>query len=290
MPNDNKVRLAHLSDLHLAGRNDRRQLGKLDLMLAEIARREYDHLVLTGDLIDTAAPADWQLVREALSRHGLFDLSRTTVVPGNHDLISLEEELRFYNALNPGDSDRRRRVLDRLQAFCELFRPLIAGDGDSRAGYPLLKVLRFGELPVAFIALNSVLPWSGSDNPLGARGYVTREGLLALGTQEVSEAIDGSFVIGLCHHACRAYGTDALIDQAFDWTMEFKNRDDFLIMMKRLGARIVLHGHFHRFQTYQADGVTFINGGSFRYAPDRYGEIEIAPGGSWSHRFVQLGG
>ena len=289
VPIDKKVRIAHLSDLHLTGKNDFRQIERLDRLLAEITRKGYDHLVMTGDLIDTANPDDWLVVRDALSRNGLFELGRTTVLPGNHDLINLEEELRFYHALNPDDSGRRRRVADRLERFCNVFRPLIADPGNPVAGYPMVKVLHFGGIGIAFAAISSVLPWSGSDNPLGARGFVSEAALRAFSDREVSEALGGCFVIGLCHHAYRVYGTDALIDQAFDWTMEFKNRQDFLMAMKSLGARLVMHGHFHRFQMYPADGLTFINGGSFRYVPDRYGELVIDEDGRWSHRFLRLG-
>ena len=286
---DKKVRVAHLSDLHIAGKNDLRQLDRLDRLLDEIVRKGYDHLVMTGDLIDTANPDDWLIVRDALARHGLFEIGRVTVLPGNHDLINLEEELRFYHALNPDDSGRRRRVKERLDRFCAVFRPLIVDNGDAGAGFPLVKVLRFGEISIGLVAVNSILPWSGSDNPLGARGYVSREAMLALVGKPVVDALSGSFVIGMCHHAYRVYGTDALVDQAFDWTMEFKNREEFLGAMKILGARLVMHGHFHRFQTYQADNLTFINGGSFRYSPERYGELVIDGDGSWSHRFLTLG-
>ncbi|NTU93972.1 MAG: metallophosphoesterase [Chlorobiaceae bacterium] len=289
MSKDKNVRVAHLSDLHLAGKNDRRQLERLDLLLAEIVRKEYDHLVITGDLIDTANTEDWLLIREALLRHGLFELGRTTVLPGNHDLINLEEEMRFYHALNPDVSGRRRRVNDRLARFCQVFLPLISEDGQGPAGYPLVKVLRFGEISLALVAVSSVLPWSGSDNPLGARGFVAPEILRALVGQPVIDALSGSFIIGLCHHAYRVYGTDALIDQAFDWTMEFKNRDDFFGTMKLLQARLVMHGHFHRFQVYSVEGLTFINGGSFRYSPERYGEVEIDAAGNWAHRFLKVG-
>jgi predicted phosphodiesterase len=104
----------------------------------------------------------------------------------------------------------------------------------------------------------------------------------------VAQALDGAFVIGLCHHAYKVYGTDALVDQAFDWTMEFKNKDEFLSVMKNLRASLVLHGHFHRFQVYRIEEVTFINGGSFRYTPERYGEVVISADGSWAHRFVNF--
>lgn len=286
---DKKVTIAHLSDLHFTGKNDLRQISRLDRMLDEFVRREYDHLVLTGDLIDRAVPDDWLIIRDALMRHGLFELGKTTVVPGNHDLIDLEEEMRFYNALNPLYGDRQRRLQDRLKRFCAVFRPLISGDEDSEAGVPFVKVLRFGEVSIAFVAVSSVLTWSAADNPLGARGLVSREALRALLDKPVLQALSGSFVIGLCHHAYRVYGTDALVDQAFDWTMEFKNREDFLRVMKILNAKLVMHGHFHRFQVYMADEVTFINGGSFRYSPDRYGEVTIGGDGKWTHRFVLLG-
>jgi predicted phosphodiesterase len=288
VPNDNKVTVAHLSDLHIAGKNDRRQLARLDRLLGEFVRKGYDHLVMTGDLIDTAVPSDWSIIRDALIRHGLFEWNLTTVIPGNHDLINLEEEMRFYHALNPDESARQRRVRDRLQQFSTIFRPLITDDGEAEAGLPFVKVMRFGKIAISFVAVSSVLPWNGTDNPLGARGSVSRETLRALMEQQVLQALDGTFVIGLCHHAYKVYGTDALVDQAFDWTMEFKNRDEFLRIMKNLRASLVLHGHFHRFQVYRVDEVSFINGGSFRYTPERYGEVVISDDGSWSHRFVNL--
>jgi Icc protein len=285
---EKKVTIAHLSDLHFASRNDRYLMDRLDVMLGEFVRRGYDHLVMTGDLIDTATPALWTIVRDALVRHGLFDWSKTTVIPGNHDLIDLEEEMRFYNVLNLDDRSRQRRVDDRLRKFNALFRPLISGDGDATVGVPFVKVMRFDEIAISFVAVNSVEPWSGIDNPAGARGFVSRETLKALQEPEVREALDDTFTIGLCHHAYKIYGTGALVDQAFDWTMEFKNRDEYLKAMQQLGIPLVLHGHFHRFQVYQANGIHFINGGSFRYSPERYGEVTISADGSWSHRFVNL--
>lgn len=283
-----KVTIAHLSDLHIAGKSDRHQLARLERMFEEFVHRGYDHLVMTGDLIDTASPADWEILREALERNGLFDWNKTTLIPGNHDLINLEEEMRIYNALNPIDGSRKKRVEGRIRAFDAIFRPLISGDGEAGAGLPFVKVMRFGEMSISFVAVNTVDPWSPTDNPLGARGSVWPQTLQALSDPQVAQALDGSFVIGLCHHAYKVYGTGAMIDQAFDWTMQFRNRDDYLRMMKMLGSNLVLHGHFHRFQVYSVGGVTFINGGSFRYFPKRYGELVIGADGEWSHRFVNV--
>jgi predicted phosphodiesterase len=235
--------------------------------------------VITGDLIDTANPDDWVTVRDALQRHGLFDWQKVTVVPGNHDLINLEEEMRFYNALNPVIKDRQKRLRQKIRIFCELFQPLITGDPERRASLPFVKVLNFGDIKLAFVAVNTVQPWSGSDNPLGARGSIDREDLGMLVEKPVTDALSNSFVIGICHHAYRVYGTDALIDQAFDWTMEFK---------KILKAKMVLHGHFHRFQAYTVGEIAFFNGGSFKFSPGRYSEVEISDDGRWNQRFIVL--
>jgi len=100
--------------------------------------------------------------------------------------------------------------------------------------------------------------------------------------------LEDCVVIGLCHHAYKVYGTDSPIDQAFDWTMELKNRDEFLSVMKVIHAKLVLHGHFHRFQNYEVNGITFINGGSFRYNPHCYSELVIDGEGGRTQRFVTL--
>jgi predicted phosphodiesterase len=51
---------------------------------------------------------------------------------------------------------------------------------------------------------------------------------------------------------------------------------------------VVLHGHFHRFQSYTVNDITFINGGSFRYIPQRYSELLIDGEGNFSQKFLML--
>ena len=70
--------------------------------------------------------------------------------------------------------------------------------------------------------------------------------------------------------------------------MELKDREEFLAVMKHIQARLVLHGHFHRFQNYTVDGISFINGGSFRYAPQRYSELIIDETGGFQQKFIIL--
>jgi 3',5'-cyclic-AMP phosphodiesterase len=281
-----KVRIAHISDLHLSGKQDRRQLSYLDRLFAHFNRAGFDHLVISGDLSNRANPEDWRIVREKLESHGLYHWDKTTVIAGNHDFINLEEEMRFYNALNPLQLLRKKSFERKMAEFVAYFQELITGEEQGDSAFPFIKIINYPAVKIAFVALNSVYPWYPADNPLGARGVITPGQLLALSHENVLAPLRECFVIGLCHHAYRVYGTDSLIDQAFDWTMELKNREEFLALMKTMHAKLVLHGHFHRFQAYTVSEITFVNGGSFHYTPQRYSELLIDGPESFTQSFV----
>ncbi len=281
------VTIAHFSDLHLSGKRERRRIAFLEKLLASIERAGCDHIVITGDLVDTADPAEWALVKEILQDAGWFSWERASVIPGNHDLTNIEEEMRFYNAFNPDPNARKRRLHKKISEFCTLFRELITGD-ERVAGFPYIKSIDYGSQVISLVMVNTVWPWMNLENPLGARGYVNPAELEALRDPSVVGALKDSFVIGVFHHACRIYETGVPIDQAFDWTMELRNREELLGTMGTIGARLLLHGHFHRFQSYMAGGIRVVNGGSFRYDPERYNEITIREDGSFSQRFVDL--
>ncbi len=284
---DTGIKLAHFSDLHLAGKRDSLGLARFETLLNAIIDSGCSHIVITGDLFNSNDPDDWAMVKDVLQSKGLYSWDKATLIPGNHDLINLEEEMRVYNALNPDPRTRKKRLRQKMHEFCSVFRELITGD-DTVTGFPYIKVLQYGDVTVSFVAVNTVFPWNNADNPLGARGNVSRDELRALFDPLVDKALRDSFVIGVVHHAYRIYGTGVLIDQAFDWTMELKNRDELLQTMLRLNTRVLLHGHFHRFQTYTAAGIKVVNGGSFNCNPRRYSEIAVYPDGNFKQRFVDI--
>ncbi len=283
-----KVKIAHISDLHFSGKKDRRHLADFDRLLDHFNADGVNHLVISGDLSNNADPGDWHLVKDKLKSHGFYHWERCTVLPGNHDLINLEEEMRFYNALNPLSVFGKWSFDRKLAEFTLFFQELISGDEKGDKAFPFVKIINFSSLKIALAALNSVYPWYPADNPLGSRGSITPGQLRALSVEHVLASLKGCFVLGLCHHAYRVYGTDSLIDQAFDWTMELKNREEFLEVLKRIKAKLVLHGHFHRFQSYTVDGIAFINGGSFRYSPQCYSELLLGEGSDFEQTFITL--
>jgi predicted phosphodiesterase len=285
---ESSIKIAHISDLHLAGRNDRRLLQYLDGMLEHFKKVKVDHLIISGDLTDTAEPKDWQILKDRLIAHDLYEWQKVTVIAGNHDLINLEEEMRFYNVLNPLPGIRNRSFSGKVSRFCTMFSELIVSEDASVAGFPFVKILKVDGFSFALVAVNSVWPWHPADNPLGARGCISPSELRVLRIPDVVDVLRESFVVGLCHHAYKVYSTESVIDQAFDWTMELTNRNEYLEVLKLLGARIALHGHFHRFQSYRVDDISFFNGGSFKYSPERYSELIVRCDGSFSQQFLNL--
>jgi hypothetical protein len=128
------LRLAHLSDLHLAEGEDvrlveaerpagNRAFARL-LETPEIAESEV--LLATGDITDRGTAASWQLFFEALDKHGLAE--RTLLVPGNHDVMLVQ-------ALEPGRVMERALSVDRfavtqlanLYKFADAFAKTLGG-------------------------------------------------------------------------------------------------------------------------------------------------------------------
>lgn len=61
-----------------------RRVARARAALAACRAARPDHVVITGDLTEDGSPGQWALVAELLLESGL-DLSRITLVPGNHD-------------------------------------------------------------------------------------------------------------------------------------------------------------------------------------------------------------
>lgn len=104
------LRIAHLSDLHLLEDDvrrrrgmDRVQVGYLSFhnpldpagrreragrALRAAAEENPDHVVITGDLTEDGAPAQFDVLRQLLDESGL-DPAQVTVLSGNHDAHGL---------------------------------------------------------------------------------------------------------------------------------------------------------------------------------------------------------
>jgi 3',5'-cyclic AMP phosphodiesterase CpdA len=178
--------LAHLSDLHMASRPVGAQLfGKRGLGLINWERKRkaihrpealaaitrdliagrFDHIAVTGDLVNFSLPQEYQRARVWLDSLG--SPRDVTVVPGNHDVYVRGVE----------------------QCPAEYWGDYMTGD-DGLQRFPFLR--RRGEM--ALIALSTGLP----TGPLMATGRLGSRQLFRLA--EVLDQTQGLFRVILIHH------------------------------------------------------------------------------------------
>jgi len=181
--------LAHLTDPHigplpaprladLLGKralgfiNWRRKRGAihrtdvLDAIVGDLKAHAYDHLAVTGDLINIALEAEFEPARAWLESLGAPD--DVTLVPGNHDTYvraTATQALRDWGAYMRGDD---------LESF-----PFVRRRG-----------------PVALIGLSSALPTP----PFMATGRLGGDQLARLDTALAALGRAGAFRVVLIHH------------------------------------------------------------------------------------------
>lgn len=283
------MKLAHITDLHINSTDNPERLEQLEFLIKNIFNDGYDHLIVTGDLVDVASEEDMRLVRGLFERLGIFDWQKLTVIPGNHDIFGkyeLNAERVFVNALNAAGG----KSIEKLRVFSEIFRDVMTPNDQAHYYFPFIKVLDGAGGGIAIIAFNSVLELSLTENPIGSRGYIRHEELKAVEHPHVLEFLKDKFVITISHHGYKVFEPTNPAEQAFVWSMELINGAEYLQTMKHINARIALHGHFHRNESYHVDGIHVINGGAFKRARRTFNSIIINDDGSYEQQFFKYQG
>jgi 3',5'-cyclic AMP phosphodiesterase CpdA len=267
------MRLAHVSDLHifslqgtgplpflgkrLAGlanmalhRRSRHPIAMVEALLEDLNRVRPDEVVITGDVTNLSLEAEFKLARSLLDRIEI-GVHHVTVVPGNHDVYTVDAMLR--------------------RPFHHHLRPYVTSDSGDE-DFPVVRVRDH----VALVGLSSARPSpvpfaSGS---LGARQRDRLEQrLVELGKR-------GLFRVVLMHHPPVDNRTSAL--------RGLRDRSEVQAVLRRAGAELVVHGHEHRDLVTSVRGpegpipVCCVGSASYDHpAPERrarYHLYEIAPG------------
>jgi len=228
------VSFAHLSDLHLplppvaagdwrllAGkrllsllswRRHRRHVHLAEILAAlmrDVAAHRPDHIVITGDLVNIALPAEFARARAWLEA-APGTPADTTVVPGNHDCLA---PVAWRDGLGR-------------------WAPWMTGDDDGAGAagrFPFVR--RRGALAV--VGVTTGLPTA----PLLATGTVGRDQRERLADTLSDLARARAFRVVAMHHgpiAGRGGPRKGLTDRA-----------EVAALLKRVGAELVLHGHGH---------------------------------------------
>ena len=234
--------LAHFSDLHildLEGVGPRRFLNKrltgyanlrfkrshthhpsyVRAVAREIARRNVDHVAITGDLTNLALETEFAAVKRLLDEELGLSADRVSVVPGNHDLYTR------------GSSNERRFAV----TFAEYLRSDLPDFAlDLPAGpFPCVKLR--GD--AAIIGLSSAVPRP----PMVAAGALGERQLEALGRVLAHPEVAKRTAVILLHHPAHNPPSrmktmlEGLHDAALLWST-----------LDELPHGLVLHGHLHR--------------------------------------------
>lgn len=191
------------------GRHRRHLPAVLDALCRDIAAHAPDHLLVTGDLVNIALPAEFTAARQWLA--GLGPSADVSVVPGNHDTT----------------------VRLPWPAGLGLWEPWMTGDDPGDAGpedrFPVLR--RRGA--VGFVNLSSAVPTA----PLLASGR--------LGGAQIERAAaaldalrrEGLFRVVAIHHPP--------VPGVVSGRKGLSDSHDFATMLRAAGAELVVHGHCH---------------------------------------------
>lgn len=232
--------LAHLSDPHLAplpapssreliGKraigylNWRRKRGRihqravLDMLVEDLRQQAYDHLAVTGDLVNIALAGEFPPARAWLETLG--DPHHVSVIPGNHDTYTRDTQSMF----------------DVMSA------PFRMGDDavDPLTPYPYIR--RRGAMTL--IGLSSAIPTA----PFMATGTLGEQQLSRLHRILAQERTRGTYRVILVHHPLRS--------SAGDWYKRLTDSPQLQDIIRQNGADLILHGHDHRHSIMWFDSV-----------------------------------
>jgi 3',5'-cyclic AMP phosphodiesterase CpdA len=183
----------------------------LSALVADMKKRGFDHLAVTGDLVNLGLPDEYNLARRFLDSLG--EGKNVSMVPGNHDAY----------------------VRGTALLHIDLWKEYIAGDGPAQnagiagAAFPFLR--RRGDL--AIIGLSTAIPTAPflATGKLGTAQLMEFERLLKITKEE------HRFRVVLIHHP------PAGIHSPHEVLTDAKA---FRAAIAREGAELVLHGHKHK--------------------------------------------
>lgn len=188
----------------------------LRALIADLHATEYDHLAVTGDLVNIGLNVEIEGALEWLN--GLGDPDDVTVVPGNHDAY----------------------LPHAIQQFEKTWRPYMLGDGnpDSDVVFPFTR--RRG--PVGIVGVSTAVATA----PFMATGRIRPIQAESVADQLLRLGDEGRFRVVLIHHPPAARSTT--------WERRLIGARYFRRALKRAGAELVLHGHNHRVSVNSIEG------------------------------------
>lgn len=131
-------RIAHFSDFHLANLN--LDFERSLMLVDDAADQEADHLMLTGDLVESGQMPIVAAFVEALKHRGWAGSDKLTIIPGNHDIFPFS-----------------KRALPTLRRPTAIFEEFVTLTRRSRKGRNVTKLVRGEPFPFGKILTKDVV-------------------------------------------------------------------------------------------------------------------------------------
>ncbi len=175
----------------------------------DLAQRDYEQLLVTGDLTHIGLPAEFAQARDWLRALGAPE--DVALVPGNHDACV------------------RAPWEETFALWSEYMAPDGAQASDRPTAFPTLRVR--GD--IAFIGLSTATP----KPPLMATGTAGAEQVARLGPVLEDTGARGLFRVVYLHH-CPVAGEEK-------WRKRLTDAHRVQEVLEEFGAELVVHGHGH---------------------------------------------
>ncbi len=278
------MRVCHLSDLH-AGISKNHD-NFIEQTFDKLTRKNFDHLIITGDLTNSASDEEFEFLNHIFDKYSLNDSNKLTVIPGNHDLYSpffKDFQSIDHVTKDPGTMWKflkfhfkysQKRYIGEVNNFVKKFAPLfenVITVKDSIAGFPFVKFL---SNDVAIIGIDSNDKASLLKNPACSTGEIRKKTLTALNEIFQKDEVKKRMKIVAMHHYLHPldFMQSKIKNASIVKFIQLYNRDSLITLLDKYNVDLVLHGHYHINTKYWAKETRLpvLNGGA-----SMYGNIKI---------------
>ncbi|MEI7812545.1 MAG: metallophosphoesterase [Ignavibacteria bacterium] len=266
------MKIAHISDTHICTRHNRRSIKNTGKLLKYILNNDYDHLVITGDITESASSGEFKIMREILADFNLLDSEKLSIVIGNHDIfggVQLAEEVIHFPA-KCKTVNYKEKVKEFREYFHEVFDNVYSPTGNL---FPYAKDLGW----VVLVGINSISEYSKLKNLFASNGSISSGQMNGLYDIFNSLKYKAKPVFVLLHHQLykipfqsSPLHENTLWARVENQTMKLRGRKKFINFLSKYNVKLVLHGHTHESIEYSKNGITCMNGGATfsNYKPD----------------------
>lgn len=257
------MKIAHISDLHLNTFYRESYLTEVDHLLQYCAEKQYDHLIITGDLTDNATEGDYKIIRKLLLKYDYLRSDRLSVVIGNHDIYGgvqkAEEIFSFPDKCS--NIDYNLRVSSFNNFFKESFEDTVYLSENNI--YPYAKIIK----DILVIGLNSNALYSKVNNPFASNGEINLDQFSKLVDILDKYGRNVKHRIILIHHhfnkikSVNRFSSAGLWQNIEKQTMKLRKKKRLINLFETYKVNLVLHGHLHESGVYQRGKINFANAG-----------------------------